>query len=407
MKIIPDGSVTSPKGFKAVGAHVGIKKKKKDIAIIYSEAAAKVAGTFTTNLVQAAPVVWDKKLVETYPFAKAIAINSGVANACTGEEGMKLNKEFASIVADTLEITKEEVYVCSTGVIGRQLPMETIKVGIPTIIERLDDTVASGHDVAEAIMTTDTAPKEVAVTITINETIVTMGACCKGSGMIHPDMATMLGFITTDLKIDKVLLNTALKEVIKDTFNMVSVDRDTSTNDTVLLFANGLANNPEITEENEAYQIFKEALFFICESLAKQIAADGEGATKLLEVQVHEASTKEKAKNIAKSVCASPLVKTAVFGSDANWGRILCAMGYAKEAFDPNLVALHIVSDAGELQLVDKGMALDYSEEKATEILSSKEVTAHIYLNNGNEEATAWGCDLTYDYVKINGDYRS
>ena len=302
---------------------------------------------------------------------------------------------------------KEEVLICSTGVIGKQLPMDKIIEGIAKVKALLNDDQKSGEIVAQSIMTTDTKPKHIAVTIELGGKIVTIGACCKGSGMIHPNMATMLGFITTDCNISKELLNKALKEVITDTFNMVSVDRDTSTNDTVLLLANGLANNEKITSENDDYYKFKEALYYVSEYLAKAIAGDGEGATKLLEVQVHGANSIKQAKVIAKSVCTSPLVKTAVYGNDANWGRLLCAMGYSGEEFDPYNVDLSIASEHGTLQLVTKGMATDYSEELATKILSSSEVKAIIDIHNGEYKATAWGCDLTYDYVKINADYRS
>ena len=302
---------------------------------------------------------------------------------------------------------KEEVLICSTGVIGKQLPMDKIIEGIAKVKALLNNDQKSGEIVAQSIMTTDTKPKHIAVTIELGGKIVTIGACCKGSGMIHPNMATMLGFITTDCNISKELLNKALKEIIADTFNMVSVDRDTSTNDTVLLLANGLANNEKITSENDDYYKFKEALYYVNEYLAKAIAGDGEGATKLLEVQVHGANSIKQAKVIAKSVCTSPLVKTAVYGNDANWGRLLCAMGYSGEEFDPYNVDLSIASEHGTLQLVTKGMATDYSEELATKILSSSEVKAIIDIHNGEYKATAWGCDLTYDYVKINADYRS
>lgn len=405
MKIIETGTVTSPKGFLGVGEHVGIKKEKKDFALIYSTVAAKAVGTFTQNVVKAAPVLWDKMIVENYDHARMIAINSGVANACTGQEGIKNNEEFAQIVADNFSINKEEVLICSTGVIGKQLPMDVIKKGVEQVKTSLKED--NGMDVATAILTTDTKAKHLAVEIELGGKTVTIGACCKGSGMIHPNMATMLGFITTDCNISKSLLNKALKEIIPDTFNMISVDRDTSTNDTVLLLANGLADNPEINEENDDYQVFKEALYYINEFLAKAIAGDGEGATKLLEVQVHGANSIKQAKVIAKSVCTSPLVKTAVYGNDANWGRLLCAMGYSGEQFDPYNVDLKIESEFGTLQLVAKGMATDYSEELATKILSSSEVKAIIDIHNGNCQATAWGCDLTYDYVKINADYRS
>lgn len=405
MKIIETGTVTSPKGFLGVGEHVGIKKEKKDLALIYSTVAAKAVGTFTQNVVKAAPVLWDKMIVENYDHARVIAINSGVANACTGQEGIENNEEFAKIVADNFSINKEEVLICSTGVIGKQLPMEVIKNGVEQVKPLLKED--GGMDVATAILTTDTKAKHLAVEIELGGKTVTIGACCKGSGMIHPNMATMLGFITTDCNISKTLLNKALKEIIPDTFNMISVDRDTSTNDTVLLLANGLANNPEINEENADYQVFKDALYYVNEFLAKAIAGDGEGATKLLEVQVHGANSINQAKVIAKSVCTSPLVKTAIYGNDANWGRLLCAMGYSGEQFDPYNVDLKIASEFGTLQLVAKGMATDYSEELATKILSSSEVKAIIDIHNGNYQATAWGCDLTYDYVKINADYRS
>ncbi|WP_302132823.1 bifunctional ornithine acetyltransferase/N-acetylglutamate synthase [Thomasclavelia spiroformis] len=407
MKIIDDGTVTLPKGFYGAGDHVGIKKEKKDLALIYSEVDALAVGTFTQNVVKAAPVLWDKMVVENYDSARAIAINSGVANACTGDEGIYNNELFASKVADNFGVKKEEVLICSTGVIGKQLPMDKIIEGIAKVKALLNDDQKSGEIVAQSIMTTDTKPKHIAVTIELGGKIVTIGACCKGSGMIHPNMATMLGFITTDCNISKELLNKALKEVITDTFNMVSVDRDTSTNDTVLLLANGLANNEKITSENDDYYKFKEALYYVSEYLAKAIAGDGEGATKLLEVQVHGANSIKQAKVIAKSVCTSPLVKTAVYGNDANWGRLLCAMGYSGEEFDPYNVDLSIASEHGTLQLVTKGMATDYSEELATKILSSSEVKAIIDIHNGEYKATAWGCDLTYDYVKINADYRS
>ena len=407
MKIIDDGTVTLPKGFYGAGGHVGIKKEKKDLALIYSEVDALAVGTFTQNVVKAAPVLWDKMVVENYDSARVIAINSGVANACTGDEGIYNNELFASKVADNFGVKKEEVLICSTGVIGKQLPMDKIIEGIAKVKALLNNDQKSGEIVAQSIMTTDTKPKHIAVTIELGGKIVTIGACCKGSGMIHPNMATMLGFITTDCNISKELLNKALKEIVADTFNMVSVDRDTSTNDTVLLLANGLANNEKITSENDDYYKFKEALYYVNEYLAKAIAGDGEGATKLLEVQVHGANSIKQAKVIAKSVCTSPLVKTAVYGNDANWGRLLCAMGYSGEEFDPYNVDLSIASEHGTLQLVTKGMATDYSEELATKILSSSEVKAIIDIHNGEYKATAWGCDLTYDYVKINADYRS
>ncbi|RHM59082.1 bifunctional ornithine acetyltransferase/N-acetylglutamate synthase [Coprobacillus sp. AF33-1AC] len=407
MKVIDNGTVTSPKGFLGAGQHVGIKKRKKDLALIVSEVEADAVGTFTTNMVKAAPVLWDKKIVEGTQKVKAIAINSGIANACTGKLGEENNEAFAKIVGDAFGVSHEKILICSTGVIGQQLPLEPIEKGIDSTKALLSSSNEAGIEVATSIMTTDTKPKHIAVEIDIDGTTVTLGACCKGSGMIHPNMATMLGFITTDLNISKELLNKALKEVIPDTFNMVSVDRDTSTNDTVLLLANGLAGNKKIETEDQNYQTFKEALYYVNEYLAKCIAGDGEGATKLLEINVNHAKDIKQAKVIAKSVCTSPLVKTAVYGNDANWGRLLCAMGYSGEEFDPYQVDLYIESEYGELKLVENGMATDYSEEVATKILSSEYVKANIDMKIADGKATAWGCDLTYDYVKINADYRS
>lgn len=407
MKVIDNGTVTSPKGFLGAGQHVGIKKRKKDLALIVSEVEADAVGTFTTNMVKAAPVLWDKKIVEGNQKVKAIAINSGIANACTGKLGEENNEAFAKIVGDAFGVSHEKILICSTGVIGQQLPLEPIEKGIDSTKALLSSSNEAGIEVATSIMTTDTKPKHIAVEIDIDGTTVTLGACCKGSGMIHPNMATMLGFITTDLNISKELLNKALKEVIPDTFNMVSVDRDTSTNDTVLLLANGLAGNKKIETEDQNYQTFKEALYYVNEYLAKCIAGDGEGATKLLEINVNHAKDIKQAKVIAKSVCTSPLVKTAVYGNDANWGRLLCAMGYSGEEFDPYQVDLYIESEYGELKLVENGMATDYSEEVATKILSSEYVKANIDMKIADGKATAWGCDLTYDYVKINADYRS
>ena len=407
MKIIENGTVTAPQGFKGAGCHIGIKKKNKDFALIVSDVEAKAAGTFTTNVVKAAPVLWDRQIVENSDYVKAIAVNSGIANACTGQQGEAANEQFASIVAKALDVEKENVLICSTGVIGKQLSTAPIEAGIDQVVDMLSNSESAGIDVATSIMTTDTKPKHIAVEIEIDGKIVTIGACCKGSGMIHPNMATMLGFITTDINISKELLSKALKAVIPDTFNMISVDRDTSTNDTVLLLANGLAGNKEIVQVDQNYEIFKEALYYVNEYLAKCIAGDGEGATKLLEVNVYNSVDVAQAKVIAKSVCTSPLVKTAVYGNDANWGRLLCAMGYSGVTFDPYQVDLYIESEFGKIKLVENGMATDYSEEEATKVLSSEYVKANIDMKNGKAKATAWGCDLTYDYVKINADYRS
>lgn len=406
IKII-DGGVTSAKGFKAAGTYVGIKKKRKDMALVYSTVPSYGAGTFTTNVVKAAPVKWDIELTKKSKNIQAVVLNSGVANACTGSIGENNNENMAKAVAEQLGINAKSVYTASTGVIGKQLPIEVILNGIPTLVTELDSSAESGRLAAEAIMTTDTYSKECAVRFVLDGLEVNIGGMAKGSGMIHPNMATMLGVITTDIGISKDLLQEAISENVKHTFNMISVDRDTSTNDSLLILANGLAGNKKITEKNEAYDLFCEALNIVTTNLSKQMAADGEGATKLLEVQVVGTKTKEEAITLSKSIITSNLVKTAIYGSDANWGRILCAMGYAGVDFNPDLVDLYLESQYGNIKLVENGMATDYSEELATQILSAKEVTAKADMKSGKEAATAWGCDLTYDYVKINADYRS
>jgi len=406
MEII-SGGVTAPKGYKATGIYAGIKKKKKDMALVYSVVPAKAAGTFTTNLVKAAPVLWDKKIVEEYGTAQAIVINSGVANACTGTLGVENNQKMAAAMAEQLGLKAEEVLTASTGVIGAQLPIEAIEEGCKLLKEGLGESAESAGLAAEAIMTTDTFAKQYALTFELDGKQITIGGMSKGSGMIHPNMATMIGVITTDLAISKELLLEAIREDVKDSFNMISVDRDTSTNDSLFLLANGMAGNKEITQKNEAYEVFKKALNQVTTELAKMMASDGEGATKLFECSVKGAATKEQAVILSKSIITSNLVKTAVFGNDANWGRILCAMGYAGVPFDPDKVDLYIESAIGSLKLVENGMATDYSEEKATEILKQKEVKAIADIKNGDCIATAWGCDLTDKYVYINADYRS
>lgn len=407
MKII-DGGVTAAKGFLAAGLAAGIKKgNKKDMAMIYSSTPCMAAGTFTTNLVKAAPVKWDQEIVYHQPSAQAVVINSGVANACTGSEGMECCQMTAQEAAKVLNIEPTQVLVASTGVIGQQLPMDQIREGVRNLAPLLSGAREASALAAQAIMTTDTVPKEVAVTVELGGRTVSIGGMCKGSGMIHPNMCTMLSFVTTDAAISREMLQKALSDVVKDTYNMVSVDGDTSTNDTVLLLANGMAENPEITEDCKDYETFKEALLYVNTCLAKKIAGDGEGATALFEVKVVGAENKEQAVTLAKSVITSNLTKAAIFGHDANWGRILCAMGYSGAQFDPDRVDLYFESAAGKLQIIENGVAVDYSEEEATRILSEKEVTAVADLKAGDAKATAWGCDLTYDYVKINADYRS
>ena len=402
------GGVTAAKGFCAASTAAGIKyKDRKDMALIFSKTPCKAAGTFTTNIVKAAPVKWDQKIVAESACAHAVVVNAGIANACTGQEGMDYCSQTADHAAELLKIPADSVLVASTGVIGMQLPMECIKDGVSAMVPELSDANEAGHQASLAIMTTDTHEKEVAVEIELGGKTVTIGGMCKGSGMIHPNMCTMLSFVTTDAAITKELLQEALSEDVKDTYNMISVDGDTSTNDTCLLLANGEAGNAEISEKIEDYRKFAEALNFVNTTLAKQMAGDGEGATALFEVKVIHAKDKEQAKVLSKSVITSNLTKAAIYGHDANWGRILCAMGYSGAVFDPEKVDLYFSSKNGEIKIIEDGVALDYSEEEATKILSAEAVTATADIKMGDASATAWGCDLTYDYVKINADYRS
>ncbi|MDY5021509.1 MAG: bifunctional glutamate N-acetyltransferase/amino-acid acetyltransferase ArgJ [Blautia sp.] len=407
MEIIT-GGVTAAKGFMAAAAAAEIKyKNRTDMAMIYSKVPCVAAGTFTTNVVKAAPVKWDQDVVYNHPFAQAVICNSGIANACTGEEGYGYCKETADAAAEALNIPADSVLVASTGVIGMQLPIDRIADGVRKMAPLLDESLEAGTEAAKAIMTTDTKKKEVAVQFEIQGKTVTVGGMCKGSGMIHPNMCTMLGFVTTDINISKELLLEALQEDVKDTYNMVSVDGDTSTNDTVLLLANGMAENEKITEKNEDYQAFCQALNYVNTCLAKKIAGDGEGATALFEVKVIGAKDKEQAVTLSKSVVTSSLTKAAIYGHDANWGRILCAMGYSGAEFDPEKVDLYFESRAGKIKIIENGVSTGYSEDEATKILSEDEVTAIADVKMGDAHATAWGCDLTYDYVKINADYRS
>ena len=407
IKTIP-GGVTAAKGFEAAAAAAEIKYKgRNDMALIYSRTPCLVAGTFTTNVVKAAPVKWDQKIVAESPFAQAVVVNSGIANACTGAEGYGYCEVTAKECGRVLDVPESAVLVASTGVIGMQLPIERLKAGITLLKEAKGSTLECGTAAAKAIMTTDTVHKEIAVETRIGGRTVTIGGMCKGSGMIHPNMCTMLAFVTTDASISKEMLQKAVSADVKDTFNMVSVDGDTSTNDTLLVLANKEAGNPEITEENEDYRQFAAALNVVNTYLARKMAGDGEGATALFEVKIVGARTKEDAVTLSKSVVTSSLVKAAIYGHDANWGRILCAMGYSGVEFDPEQVDLFFESAAGRLQIIENGVAVDYSEEEATRILSEPEVTALADVKMGDASATAWGCDLTYDYVKINADYRS
>lgn len=403
-----EGGVTAAKGFEAAHAAAGLKyKDRTDMALIYSQVPCVTAGTFTTNVVKAAPVKWDQQVVKSGKKSQAVIVNSGIANACTGAEGFGYCKDTADKAGEVLGIDPEGVLIGSTGVIGKQMPIEKLKAGIEALAPKKASTLEAGTEAAKAIMTTDTKEKEIAVTIQVKDTTVTIGGMAKGSGMIHPNMCTMLSFITTDAVITKEALQSALSEDVPDTYNMISVDGDTSTNDTVLLLANGMAENEEITCGTPEYEEFKAALHVINEYLAKKIAGDGEGATALFEAKVIGAESKEQAKVLAKAIVCSNLTKTAIAGHDANWGRILCAMGYSGAQFDPEKVDLFFESQAGKIQIIENGTAVDYSEEEATKILSESEVTAIADVKMGQESASAWGCDLTHGYIEINADYRS
>ena len=403
-----NGGVTAAKGFEAAGIAAEIKYKgRTDMALVYSQSPCKVAGTFTTNVAKAAPVKWDQKIVKESDFAQVIIVNSGIANACTGAEGYGYCKDTADKAAEVFGVPADAVLLGSTGVIGKQLPIDRIRAGVEKLAAAKADTLEAGNAAAKAIMTTDTCEKELAVEIEIGGKTVTIGGMAKGSGMIHPNMCTMLSFITTDAVISKEALQKALSDDVNDTYNMISVDGDTSTNDTVLVMANGMAGNEEIVVGTEDYDKFAAALHEVNVYLAKKIAGDGEGATALFEVNIVGAATKEQAVLLSKAIACSNLTKTAIAGHDANWGRIICAMGYSGADFDPEKVDLFFESEAGKIQIAENGVALDFSEEKATEILSQPVVVATADVKMGDAKATAWGCDLTHAYIEINADYRS
>ncbi len=389
-----EGGVTAAKGYEAASTAAGIKyKDRTDMAMIYSQVPCVAAGTFTTNVVKAAPVKWDQQVVKSGAKVQAVIVNSGIANACTGAEGFGYCKDTAVAAAKALNISEDGVLIGSTGVIGKQMPIDRLVAGIDALAGKKNDTLENGTEAAKAIMTTDTCEKELAVTIEVGGKTVTIGGMAKGSGMIHPNMCTMLAFITTDAVISKETLQKALSEDVDDTYNMISVD--------------GVAENPEIIYGSDDYKNFAEALHTINEYLAKKIAGDGEGATALFEVKTVGCESVEQAKTLAKSIVCSNLTKTAIAGHDANWGRILCAMGYSGAQFDPEKVDLFFESKAGKIQIIENGTAVDYSEEEATKILSEAEVTAIADVKMGDASATAWGCDLTHGYIEINADYRS
>lgn len=400
-----DGSVTAPKGFVASGVHCGIRKNKnkRDLALIYCEKPCTAAAIYTTNLVKSAPILVTRANLENGT-AQAVICNSGNANTCNSD-GVEVAKKTCALVAKALEIDEKDVIVGSTGVIGQKLPIEPIANSIPELVSALSKEGAT--NAAEAIMTTDLVKKEYAVEAEIGGKTVYIGGIAKGSGMIHPNMATMLCFITTDAAISADMLKIAVKTVADKSFNMVSVDGDTSTNDTLAVMASGLAGNAEITEQNEDYNIFVEALTILCRKLSKEMAKDGEGASKLLVCKVSGAKTEKDAKGVAKSVVCSSLLKAAMFGSDANWGRVLCAIGYSGCDVDINKVDVSFASKAGKVDVCKNGAGIDFSEEIAKTVLIEDEIDIVVELNDGNGVAEAYGCDLTYEYVKINGDYRS
>ncbi len=403
-----DGGVNAPKGYEASGIEAGIKyENRKDMALVFSNEPANVAGTFTTNVVKAAPVQWDKEIVESGHHVRAVVLNSGIANAATGKEGKEYNYEMASEIAKVLGIMPEEVLTASTGVIGMQLRMAPIRKGAPLLKDALSADRQGAKDAASAIMTTDTVSKECAVTFEQKGTTITVAGMSKGSGMIHPNMATMLSVITTDANVSHEVLQGMLSEIVKDSFNMISVDRDTSTNDTCVLLANGAAGAEEIQKDTKEYEAFYEAVSYVATDLAKKMAGDGEGCTRLLEVIVKGTKTKQDAVTLSKSVISSNLVKTAIYGKDANCGRVLCALGYAGVEFDPEVVDLTLQAGGEEMLWIKNGVLTDFDEEKAIEMMGSDAVTLVCDMNQGECSATAWGCDLTYDYIKINADYRS
>ncbi len=399
-QFIENGSVTSPNGFKAAGIYCGIKKRKKDLALIFSDYSCTAAGTFTMNKVKAAPLVISQNVIKLDKSVKAILINSGNANACTGESGYDDALKMQRWCAEKLNLLSTEVLISSTGVIGQKLPVEKIQTGLDEIIPSLSKD--GGYDAAEAIMTTDTRIKSYAVKVRLKSGNVTIGGICKGSGMIMPNMATMLGFISTDAKIEKDLLQTLLKETVNVSFNKISVDGETSTNDMVILLANG-SSGISIMENSEDYPEFLSALKALTIEMAKSIVSDGEGATKLVTVKVSGTKTKSDANLIGKSIANSSLVKTAIHGADANWGRILSAAGQSGADFDPAKVSISF----SNLPILLPNFTLTLDEELASKILSQKEFEIHIDLGEGPEEATWWTCDLSEEYIKINADYRT
>ncbi len=405
MRII-EGGITAPKGFLAAGAHIGIKKVKKDLSLLYSQTPCKAAGMFTQNIVRAAPVVRNEKMIKAGNDIKGIVTISGNANACTGNQGILDNEKMAEIYAQMLHVKQQQILTAATGIIGKQMPMEIIEKGIQNTAPNISPTRESAKAAAEGIITTDTFLKEVAVEIDIGGKTVTIGAMAKGSGMIHPNMATVLAFLTTDAVIAQPLLQKALSDAVGVTYNMISVDGCVSTNDMALFLANGMAENEPITEGSQEYQQFCQAVLYINKRLAIQVVQDGEGASKVMSAVVTGAKTKEDARILSKAVINDNLVKTALYGEDANWGRILAAMGGSGGFFSPEGVAISFGNEMGMIHLMSEGQPVLFDENKALEILAQRDVLIHIALQDGVEEATAWGCDLGHEYIRINGEYR-
>lgn len=404
IKVLENKNITDVPYFKASGIHCGLKKAKKDLCVIYSEKKAVAAAAFTKNKVKAAPILLNMKSIENEN-TQAIVVNSGNANACTGDEGYNDALSMAKATSEALGLKSEEVIVASTGVIGVSMPMDKIVSGIDMACKAL--SYEGGEDAAKAIMTTDTKEKIITAEFNIGSKKATISAMAKGSGMIHPNMGTMLGFLATDVNISKAMLTKALKDSVEDSYNMVSVDGDTSTNDMVVILANGACENTLIDSEDENYKVFKEVLHFVNVEIAKMIAGDGEGATKLIETKIYHARSLKDAKICAKAVITSSLVKSAFFGADANWGRIICALGYSGADLDVNKINISFTNSIGTIEICKNGGNIDFSEELAKKILEQEKITVVIDLNDGEYNATAWGCDLTYDYVKINGSYRN
>ena len=408
------GGVTAAKGFSAACCAAGIKyRDRTDMAMVFSSAPCAAAGVFTSNRVKAAPVLWDMDLVRSGSPAQAVVVNAGIANAATGKTGLDLCRGTAEYAGKVLGVPASSVLIGSTGVIGPNIPLDKITAGISVMSEKLSDSAEAGTAASKAIMTTDTVNKETAVSFELpaadgeGTVAVRLGGMCKGSGMIHPNMCTMLAYLATDCAIAPELLQQALSDIVRDTFNMITVDGDTSTNDTLLVLANGLAGNRRIETADESYELFREALFTVCRTLAVKMAGDGEGATHLVEMRVYNADTKENARILARSVVGSSLVKAMIFGRDANCGRILCALGYAGPDFDPAVIELYLHGEKEDVCFYRDGCVQAFDEEKAAAILAEKEVRFSCDMKAGCEEATAWGCDLTHEYVTINGDYRS